>query len=74
MAILRADRSREIPVLGRLLAAGAEKRQVAAQQETEAFIASSFGSWEEDKDGSTAPTGRRRRWRAATAGPASPAA
>jgi len=48
MAIMRAESLWEIPVLGRLLAAGAEKRMVAAQQETEAFIASSFGTWEAD--------------------------
>ena len=48
MAIMRAESLWEIPVLGRLLAAGAEKRMVAAQQETEAFIASSFGTWEGD--------------------------
>ena len=48
MAIMRAESLWEIPVLGRLLAAGAEKRMVAAQQETEAFIASSFGTWEDD--------------------------
>ncbi len=46
MAIIRAESLWEIPVLGRLLAAGAEKRMVAAQQETEAFIASSFGTWD----------------------------
>jgi hypothetical protein len=33
-------------VLGRLLAAGAEKRQLAAQHETEEFIATSFGEWD----------------------------
>ena len=44
MAILRAESLWEIPVLGRLLAAGAEKRMLAAQQETEEFIASSFGA------------------------------
>ena len=49
MAIMRAESLWEIPVLGRLLAAGAEKRQVAAQQETAAFIASSFGAWDENK-------------------------
>ena len=43
MAILRAESLWEIPVLGRLLAAGAEKRMVAAQRETEEFIAASFG-------------------------------
>jgi lysylphosphatidylglycerol synthetase-like protein (DUF2156 family) len=47
MAILRAESLWEIPVLGRLLAAGAEKRQVAAQRETEAFIAASFGEWDD---------------------------
>ena len=43
MAILRAESVWEIPVLGRLLAAGAEKRMQAAQQETQEFIAASFG-------------------------------
>jgi len=43
MAIFRAESLWEIPVLGRLLAAGAEKRMVAAQHETEQFIADSFG-------------------------------
>jgi hypothetical protein len=48
MAILRAESLWEIPVLGRLLAAGAEKRMVAAQQETEEFIAASFGRWDDN--------------------------
>jgi lysylphosphatidylglycerol synthetase-like protein (DUF2156 family) len=39
MAILRAESLWEIPVLGRLLAAGAEKRMVAAQRDTEEFLA-----------------------------------
>jgi hypothetical protein len=43
MAILRAESLWEIPVLGRLLAVGAEKRMLAAQQETREFIATSFG-------------------------------
>jgi len=43
MAIFRAESLWEIPVLGRLLAVGAEKRMVAAQHETEEFIAASFG-------------------------------
>ena len=50
MAILRAESVWEIPVLGKLLAAGAEKRMVAAQKETEEFIAASFGSWDGDGD------------------------
>jgi lysylphosphatidylglycerol synthetase-like protein (DUF2156 family) len=50
MAILRAESVWEIPVLGQLLAAGAEKRQLAAQRETEAFMASSFGPWEPGSD------------------------
>jgi lysylphosphatidylglycerol synthetase-like protein (DUF2156 family) len=50
MAILRAESVWEIPVLGKLLASGAEKRMVAAQRETEEFIASSFGSWDPDTD------------------------
>jgi lysylphosphatidylglycerol synthetase-like protein (DUF2156 family) len=47
MAIVRAESLWEIPVLGRLLAAGAEKRTVAAQRETEEFFAS-LGQWEGD--------------------------
>ena len=43
MAILRAESLWEIPVLGRLLAVGAEKRMLAAQRETQEFIAESFG-------------------------------
>jgi lysylphosphatidylglycerol synthetase-like protein (DUF2156 family) len=43
MAILRAESLWEIPVLGRLLAAGAEKRMLAAQRDTEEFLASSSG-------------------------------
>jgi lysylphosphatidylglycerol synthetase-like protein (DUF2156 family) len=43
MAIFRAESLWEIPVLGKLLAVGAERRMLAAQQETEAFIAASFG-------------------------------
>jgi lysylphosphatidylglycerol synthetase-like protein (DUF2156 family) len=43
MAILRAESVWEIPVLGKLLAAGAEKRMQAAQRETEELIAASFG-------------------------------
>ncbi len=58
MAILRAESLWEIPVLGRLLAAGAEKRMMATQQETEEFIAS-LGNWEQpgsDQDeGGSAP-------------------
>jgi lysylphosphatidylglycerol synthetase-like protein (DUF2156 family) len=57
MAILRAESLWEIPVLGKLLAAGAEKRMQAAQRETEAFIAS-FGTWEEEAGGTGgAPAG-----------------
>ena len=59
MAILRAESLWEIPVLGRLLAAGAEKRMVAAQQETEEFIASSFGALDGDDD--PRPSDRRLR-------------
>lgn len=43
MAIFRAESLWEIPVLGRLLAVGAEKRMLAAQRETEEFVAASFG-------------------------------
>ncbi len=46
MAILRAESLWEIPVLGRLLAAGAEKRMVAAQQDTDEFLAS-IVPWDE---------------------------
>jgi lysylphosphatidylglycerol synthetase-like protein (DUF2156 family) len=46
MAILRAESLWEIPVFGKLLAAGAEKRMVAAQQETDEFIAS-LGHWDQ---------------------------
>ena len=82
MAIMRAESLWEIPVLGRLLAAGAEKRQVAAQQETEAFIASSFGGWEDeespldDGDAEVTPNGDQPPATSgpATSGPASPAA
>jgi lysylphosphatidylglycerol synthetase-like protein (DUF2156 family) len=48
MAVVRAESLWEIPVLGKLLAAGAEKRMLAAQRETQEFIASSFGSLEEN--------------------------
>src|SRR5664279_3884098 len=47
MAILRAESLWEIPVLGRLLAAGAEKRMLAAQAETDEFLAS-IVPWDED--------------------------
>ena len=47
MAILRAESLWEIPVLGRLLAAGAEKRMLAAQSETDEFLAS-IVQWDED--------------------------
>jgi len=47
MAILRAESLWEIPVLGRLLAAGAEKRMMAAQEETDEFLAS-IVPWDED--------------------------
>ena len=72
MAILRAESLWEIPVLGRLLAAGAEKRMVAAQRDTDEFLAS-IVPW--DEDGMQVPVGagtdrrRRRRTRPATAGP-----
>ncbi len=65
MAILRAESLWEIPVLGRLLAAGAEKRMVAAQRDTEEFLAS-IVPWDEDgvrvagahgpSDGAPSPT------------------
>ena len=55
MAILRAESVWEIPVLGKLLAAGAEKRQLAAQRETEAFMDSSFGPWDSSSDSPGGP-------------------
>jgi hypothetical protein len=77
MAIMRAESLWEIPVLGRLLAAGAEKRQLAAQQETEAFIAS-FGTWEEgdeSPDPDRPPNGNGNEPdRSTAAGPGRPAA
>ena len=50
MAILRAESLWEIPVFGRLLAAGAEKRMLVAQQDTDAFVAS-IVPWDERTDG-----------------------
>ncbi len=47
VAILRAESLWEIPLVGRLLAAGAEKRMLAAQQETDEFLASVV-PWDED--------------------------
>ncbi len=47
MAIVRAESLWEIPVLGKLLAAGAEKRTQAAQREAEEFLAS-LGQWSGD--------------------------
>ncbi|HEX4220624.1 MAG TPA: phosphatidylglycerol lysyltransferase domain-containing protein [Acidimicrobiales bacterium] len=44
MAILRAESLWEIPVLGRLLAVGAEKRMQAARRETDEAIAESLGA------------------------------
>jgi lysylphosphatidylglycerol synthetase-like protein (DUF2156 family) len=55
MAILRAESLWEIPVLGKLLAAGAEKRQLAAKRETEEFIASSFGPWDPNGESPVPP-------------------
>ncbi len=43
MAIFRAESLWEIPVIGRLLAAGAEKRMVAARRETEEALADADG-------------------------------
>jgi lysylphosphatidylglycerol synthetase-like protein (DUF2156 family) len=86
MAIIRAESLWEIPVLGRLLAAGAEKRMLAAQQETEAFIASSFGTWDGGEadgapaggavgpEGTTPPGERGAHQVPANTGPAHPAA
>jgi lysylphosphatidylglycerol synthetase-like protein (DUF2156 family) len=50
MAIMRAESLWEIPVLGKLLAAGAEKRTLAAQRDTEEFSAS-IAQWEENGAG-----------------------
>ena len=47
MAILRAESLWEIPVLGRLLAVGAEKRMLAAQRDTDEFLAG-IAQWDED--------------------------
>ena len=58
---------------GRLLAAGAEKRMLAAQQETEAFIASSFGTLDGDDDPGP-PNGGPEVEASAVAGPPQPAA
>jgi len=64
MAILRAESLWEIPVLGRLLAVGAEKRMLAAQQETREFIAASFGDLDSESTNvieevdTSVPTGR----------------
>ena len=44
---MRAESLWEIPVLGRLLAAGAEKRMVAAKRDTDEFVAS-IVPWDED--------------------------
>ena len=84
MAILRAESLWEIPVLGRLLAAGAEKRMLAAQQETEEFIASSFGTVGRPSAPTTRavasrspevdPAGGPSATQPANAGPAHPAA
>jgi len=71
MAIMRAESLWEIPVLGRLLAAGAEKRMLAAQQETEAFIASSFGDLEGDDARPPDGSGQQSE---ASVGPPKPAA
>ena len=66
MAILRAESLWEIPVLGRILAAGAEKRMLAAQRETDEFLAS-IVAWDEDGirveggDGGGAAHGPARR-------------
>ncbi len=49
MAILRAESVWEIPVLGKLLAAGAERRMLAAQRETEESIIASLAE-QSDED------------------------
>jgi lysylphosphatidylglycerol synthetase-like protein (DUF2156 family) len=62
MAIMRAESLWEIPVLGRLLAVGAEKRMLAAQRETQEFIAASFGELDggaaEVEEDTSVPTSR----------------
>jgi lysylphosphatidylglycerol synthetase-like protein (DUF2156 family) len=72
MAILRAESVWEIPVLGKLLAAGAEKRMLAAQRETEEFIAASFGSWDPENEPLEAGSGPGSD-RGAARGPGGPA-
>ncbi len=67
MAILRAESLWEIPVLGRILAAGAEKRMLAAQRDTDEFLAS-IVPWDEDGRRVTGADG------GPTAAPAVPAA
>ena len=58
MAIMRAESLWEIPVLGRLLAAGAEKR-TGRPPGDRGFIASSFGTWRRTTDPERAgPAGR----------------
>lgn len=74
MAIVRAESLWEIPVLGKLLAAGAEKRTAAAHQETEAFIAS-LGQWEPDDEhatGADRPVPEETPGNGATREPSSP--
>ena len=69
MSILRAESLWEIPVLGRILAAGAEKRMLAAQAETDEFLAS-IVRWDEDGvqvPGADGPVTRAQE----TAGPTS---
>jgi hypothetical protein len=51
---LRAESLWEIPVLGRLLAVGAEKRMQAARRETDEAIAESLAGANGDGDGGTA--------------------
>jgi lysylphosphatidylglycerol synthetase-like protein (DUF2156 family) len=53
MAILRAESLWEIPVLGRLLAVGAEKRMQAARRETDEAIAENLACGDGDGDGET---------------------
>jgi lysylphosphatidylglycerol synthetase-like protein (DUF2156 family) len=74
MAILRAESVWEIPVLGKLLAAGAEKRMLAAKRETEDFIAASFGPWDPDvaPDGGSVPPGMAGPELLATVPPSEP--
>ena len=57
MAIFRAESLWEIPVIGRLLAAGAEKRMVATRRETEEMLAEADARRREDSGPEAGATG-----------------